>query len=63
MATVRLLSDDEISPEAREIFAEMRAASHRDYIDNFWRALANDPATLRRTWNALRACLRRGFPR
>lgn len=54
MSTVRLLSDDEVAPEALAVFNEIRAARNTDYVNNFWRALANDPATLRRTWDSLR---------
>lgn len=53
MGTVKLLSDEELSPEAREIFAEIRAKRGTDYINNFWRALAHDPAQLRAVWGRL----------
>src|SRR5262249_49017945 len=54
MATVRLLTDDELSPEARAIFDDIRATNRTDYVNDFWRALAHDPATMRRTWHALK---------
>ena len=54
MATVRLLSDEELSPEARAVFDEIRAARGTDYVNDFWRALAHDPETLRATWDRLR---------
>ena len=54
MATVRLLSDDELSSEAAAVFAEIRAARNTDYVNDFWRALAHDPVTLRRTWESLK---------
>lgn len=54
MATVRLLSDDELSEEARAVFAEIRAARATDHVNDFWRALAHDPVTLRRTWESLK---------
>ena len=60
MATVRLLSDDELSPEASAVFADIRAVRQSDFVNNFWRALANDPATLRRTWDALKAVMAPG---
>src|SRR6056297_2032733 len=53
MATVTLLTDAELPPEAEEVFAEIRAARGTDYVDDFWRALAHDPATLRATWDRL----------
>lgn len=54
MATVRLLADDELSPEARAVFADIRATRRTDFINNFWRALANHPTALRRTWEGLK---------
>jgi len=49
MATVKLLSDDELSPAARAVFADIRATRGSDFVNNFWRALAHDPVTLKRT--------------
>lgn len=60
MATVRLLSDDELSPEARAVFDEIRAARATDYVNDFWRALANDPVSLRRTWDSIRQVMAPG---
>lgn len=57
MATVRLLSDDELSPEAQSVFADIRATRGSDFVNNFWRALAHDPATLKRTWESLKAVM------
>ena len=57
MATVRVLADHELSTEAAAVFAEIRADRNTDYVNDFWRALANDPATLRRTWDALKVVM------
>ena len=54
MATVKLLEDHELSPEARAVFDDIRATRNSDFVNNFWRALANDPKTLKRTWESLR---------
>ena len=54
MATVKLLSDDELSPEARAVFADIRKTRQSDFVNNFWRALAHDPKTLRRTWESIK---------
>jgi hypothetical protein len=40
MATVKLLSDDELSPEARAVFEDIRMTRKSDFVNNFWRALA-----------------------
>lgn len=54
MATVTLLDDADLSPAAAEVFADIRATRGTDYVNNFWRALAHDPALLRATWDRLK---------
>ena len=54
MATARLLSDAEAAPEARAVFDDIRALRGTDHVNNFWRALAHDPATLAATWERLK---------
>ena len=54
MATVRLLNDDELSPEARAIFDDIRAVRKTEFVNNFRRALAHDPVTLKRTWESIK---------
>lgn len=60
MATVPLLSDAEASPEARAVFDDIRAARGTDYVNNFWRALAADPAQLAEVWAAVKATMAPG---
>ncbi len=61
MATVRLLRDDELAPEAAAVFADIRASRNTDYVNNFWRALAHDPALLARTWASLKQVMGPGL--
>ncbi|WP_298430886.1 carboxymuconolactone decarboxylase family protein [uncultured Jannaschia sp.] len=60
MSTVPLLSDAQLSPEAAAVFDEIRTARGTDYVNNFWRALAHDPALLRATWGRLREVMAPG---
>ena len=60
MATVKLLSDDQLSPEARVIFDDIRRTRQSDFVNNFWRALANDPKTLGRTWESVKQVMAPG---
>lgn len=60
MATVKLLSDDELSPEARAIFDDIRKTRQSEFVNNFWRALAHDPKTLGRTWESLKQVMAPG---
>ena len=57
MATVRLLGDDEVGRDARAVFDEIREKRQTDHVNNFWRALAADPATLRATWDRVQAVM------
>ncbi len=57
MATVHLLADEELSPEAKAVFDDIRATRKNEYVNNFWRALAHDPQTLVRTWESLKAIM------
>ena len=60
MAVVTLLRDEDLSPEAAAVFADIRAVRGTDYVNNFWRALAHDPATLRATWERLKVVMAPG---
>lgn len=60
MATVPLLSDDEAPAESRAVFDAIRAARGTDHVNNFWRALAHDPAFLRATWERVAAVMAPG---
>ncbi len=60
MATVKLLSDDELSPGATAVFDTIRATRKSDFVNNFWRALAHDPKTLKRTWDSLQEIMAPG---
>lgn len=60
MGTVPLLSDEELSPEAAAVFAEIRALRGTDYVNNFWRAMAHDPEGLRALWDRLKVVMAPG---
>ena len=59
MATVKILSDAEAdaNPAVKAVFDDIRATRKTDFINNFWRGLANDPVTLKRTWEGLKAVM------
>lgn len=60
MATVRLISDADAGPEVMAVFNDIRETRKTDFINNFWRALANEPATLKRTWESLKEVMGEG---
>jgi AhpD family alkylhydroperoxidase len=61
MATVKLLTDAEVNaiPEAKAVFDDIRATRKSDFVNNFWRALANDPKNLKRVWETLKSVMGR----
>ena len=56
----RLIEYAEAGPEVRAVFDEIKAARGVPDVNNFWKALAVDPATLRRTWESLRQVMAPG---
>jgi len=60
MATFGLIDYDAASPEVRAIYDDIMATRHTDWINNFWQALAHDPAHLKRTWDSLKAVMAPG---
>ncbi|WP_425088941.1 carboxymuconolactone decarboxylase family protein [Stappia sp.] len=47
--------DDAALPErSAAVIADIKATRNTDFINNFWRVLANDPALLERTWGSLK---------
>lgn len=60
MVTVTLLRDEDLSSAARAVFEDIRAVRGTDYVNNFWRALAHDPALLAATWDRLKVVMAPG---
>lgn len=60
MALVKLVEYADAVPEVRAVYDEIMKARGIDWINNFWKALANDPALLRRTWDDVRQVMAPG---
>jgi AhpD family alkylhydroperoxidase len=60
MATFGLVEYQNASPEVREVYDDIKATRKTDYINNFWKALAAHPATLRRTWESVKQVMAPG---
>src|SRR6202165_1528318 len=54
MATCGLIEYQNAGPEVRAVYDDIMATRGTDWINNFWKALAHDPATLRRTWESIK---------
>ena len=57
---VPLLDERDASAEARAVFDDIKKTRDTDYINNFWRVLANDPPTLKRIWGGLKEVMAPG---
>src|SRR5947208_405213 len=57
MATFGLIEYNEASAEVRAIYDDIMATRKTDWINNFWKAIAHDPAALKRTWGSLKAIM------
>jgi AhpD family alkylhydroperoxidase len=60
MATLGLIEYEAASEEVRAVYDDIMATRGTDWINNFWKALAHDPATLRRTWESIKAVMAPG---
>jgi len=60
MATVKLIEYGAASAEVRAVFDDIMATRKTDRVNNFWKALANHPPTLRRTWESVKEVMAPG---
>jgi AhpD family alkylhydroperoxidase len=55
-----LVEYDEAPPAVRAVYDDIKQTRRVDWINNFWKALANDPAELRRTWEHVKQVMAPG---
>jgi AhpD family alkylhydroperoxidase len=60
MATLGLIEYQDASPEVQAVYNEIMATRKTDWINNFWKAIAHDPATLKRTWEDIKQIMAPG---
>ena len=60
MATVTLIEYKVASAEVRAVYDDIMATRKTDRINNFWKALAHHPPTLRRTWESVKEVMAPG---
>ena len=54
MASVKLIEYAQASTQVRAVYDDIMATRKTDSINNFWKALASHPPTLRRTWESVK---------
>ena len=60
MAIFGLIEYEQASPEVRAVYDDIMATRKSDYVTNFWKAIAHDPATLKRTWESIKQVMSPG---
>lgn len=60
MALVRMIEVAEAPPEVRAVYDDIMKTRGTDWVNNFWKVLANDPATLRRLWENVKQVMAPG---
>ncbi|HZP33218.1 MAG TPA: carboxymuconolactone decarboxylase family protein [Candidatus Acidoferrales bacterium] len=60
MTTNGLIEYEDASPQVRAVYDDIMATRKTDWINNFWKALAHDPVTLRRTWESIKQIMAPG---
>ena len=60
MATVKLIEYEQAPPDVKAVYDDIRKVRQTDFINNFWKALANNPDQLRRTWEGVKEVMAPG---
>jgi AhpD family alkylhydroperoxidase len=60
MATLGLIEYADAPAEVRAVYDDIMLTRQTDYINNFWKAIAHHPATLKRTWESIKQIMAPG---
>jgi AhpD family alkylhydroperoxidase len=60
MATLGYVEYENASAEVKAVYDDIMTTRKVDWINNFWKALAADPSTLRRTWESIKQIMAPG---
>jgi AhpD family alkylhydroperoxidase len=60
MPVTALIEYGAASPEVRAVYDDIMATRKTDWVNNFWKALAHDPAALKRTWETAKQVMGAG---
>jgi AhpD family alkylhydroperoxidase len=55
-----MIEYDEASADVRAVYDDIMHTRQTDWVNNFWKALAHDPATLKRTWESIKQVMAPG---
>ena len=60
MSLVRIIEYADASPEVKVVYDDIMRTRGVDWINNFWKALANDPQQLARIWKQVKEVMAPG---
>ena len=60
MSIFKLVSEQKVKGKVKKVFDDIKQTRNIKKIPNFWRAIANNPETLERTWNNLKQIMKKG---
>src|SRR5271169_1880639 len=60
MATLGLIEYKDANAAVRAVYDDIMATRKTDWINNFWKAIAHDPVTLKRTWEDIKQIMAPG---
>ena len=60
MAALNLVEYDDAPDEVRAVYDDIMATREVDWINNFWKVIANHPPTLKRTWDSIKQVMAPG---
>ncbi|MGE5644861.1 MAG: carboxymuconolactone decarboxylase family protein [Acidobacteriota bacterium] len=55
-----MIEYENASAEVRAVYDDIMATRNTDWVNNFWKAIAHDPATLKRTWESVKQIMAPG---
>ena len=60
MPTLGLVEYQDANPQVRAVYDDIMATRKTDWVNNFWKAIAHDPVTLKRTWEDIKQIMAPG---
>jgi len=60
MSTLGLIEYKDASPEVKAVYDDIMATRKTNWVNNFWKAIAHDPVTLKRTWEDIKQVMAPG---
>ncbi len=60
MAVFNMIEEAEATGKVKDVFEDIKKKRNTDYINNFWKMLANNPETLERTWESIQQVMKKG---